>query len=127
MDTEALLALLGQSHLFPSRSHGLLRAGIKAWFVGDYVKAIHVLVPQVEVGLREMLRAFGESPMRHNPHEDGFETLGMGTLLVNPVFKETAHPAFRLHLTRLDAVQMQRRHWLAWLAASGHFARKVTQ
>ena len=98
---EALLAWLARSHLFPPRSHGLLRAGIEAWSAGDYVKAIHVLVPQVEAGLREMLRAYGESPMRHNPREGGFETLGMGTLLMNPVFKEKAHPAFRLHFRAL--------------------------
>lgn len=101
VDADALLELLAQSHLFPPRSHGLLRAGIEAWFAGDHVKAVHVLVPQVEAGLREMLRAYGESPMRHNKREGGFETLGMGTVLMNPVFKEKAHPAFRLHLRAL--------------------------
>ena len=101
VDADALLELLAQSHLFPPRSHGLLRAGIEAWFAGDHVKAVHVLVPQVEAGLREMLRAYGESPMRHNKHEGGFETLGMGTVLMNPVFKDKAHPAFRLHLRAL--------------------------
>ncbi|MQA42139.1 DUF4209 domain-containing protein [Rugamonas aquatica] len=101
VDAEALLALLAQSPLFPPRSHGLLRAGLKAWELGDHLKAIHVLVPQVEAGLREMLRAYGESPMRRNPREGGFESIGMGTLLMNPVFKEKAHPAFRLHLRAL--------------------------
>ena len=101
VNAEALLALLAQSPLFPPRSHGLLRAGLEAWELGDHVKAIHVLVPQVEAALREMLRAYGESPMRHNPREGGFESIGMGTLLMNPVFKEKAHPAFRLHLRAL--------------------------
>lgn len=101
VDAEALVALLAQSPLFPPRSHGLLRAGLEAWELGDHVKAIHVLVPQVEAALREMLRAYGESPMRRSKHEGGFESIGMGSLLVNPVFKEKAHPAFRLHMRAL--------------------------
>jgi len=101
VNAEALLAFLAQSHLFPPRSHGLLRAGIEAWFAGDHMKAIHVLVPQVEAGLREMLRAYGDSPMRRSKHEGGFETLGMGALLTNPVFKAKAPPALRLHLRAL--------------------------
>ncbi|KQV45117.1 DUF4209 domain-containing protein [Massilia sp. Root335] len=100
-DAEALLAFLAQSPLFPPSTHGLLRAGIQAWFAGDFIKAVHVLVPQVEAGLREMLRAYGESPMRHNAHEGGFETIGMGTLLMNRTFKAHAHPWFRLHMRAL--------------------------
>lgn len=98
---KSLLDILGRSHLFPPRAHALLRAGLEAWGEGDHVKAVHVLVPQVEAGLREMLRAYGESPMRRNDREGGFESIGMGALLTNPVFKEKAHPAFRLHLRAL--------------------------
>lgn len=101
VDEQELVAFLAQSPLFPTPTHGLLRAGIEAWFAGDSVKAVHVLVPQVEAGLREMLRAFGESPMRHNPREGGFETVGMGTLLMNRAFKEKVHPTFRLHMRAL--------------------------
>jgi len=39
----------------------------------------------------EVLRAYGESLMRQNPREGGFETLGMGTPLMSRVFKEKAH------------------------------------
>jgi hypothetical protein len=100
-DAEVLLAFLARSPLFPASTHRLLRAGIEAWFAGDYIKAVHVLVPQVEAGLREMLRAYGESPMRHNANEGGFETLGMGALLMNRTFKTRAHPRFHLHMRAL--------------------------
>ena len=33
----------------------LVREGLAAWFAEDYVKAIHVLVPQVEAAVRELL------------------------------------------------------------------------
>ncbi|MYM28310.1 DUF4209 domain-containing protein [Duganella sp. CY15W] len=100
-EASMLFALLVESPLFPVDGHGLLRAGIEAWYSGDHVKAVHVLVPQVEAGLREMLRAYDESPMRHNAHEGGFETIGMGTLLVNRTFRARAHPRFGLHMRAL--------------------------
>lgn len=100
-DAEVLLAFLAKSPLFPPSTHRLLRAGIEAWVAGDFIKAVHILVPQVEAGLREMLRAYGESPMRHNANEGGFETIGMGTLLMNRTFKARAHPRFHLHMRAL--------------------------
>jgi hypothetical protein len=101
IDAAELVEFLVQSPLFPASSHGLLSMGVKAWFAGDFAKAVHVLVPQVEAGLREMLRAYGESPMRHNPREGGFETIGMGALLVNETFRLKAHPKLRLHMRAL--------------------------
>jgi hypothetical protein len=101
IDVEALLAFLVQSPLYPPHAHGLLRAGLDAWFVGDFVKAVHVLVPQVEAALREMLKTMGESPMKPNSREGGFETLGMGTVLMTESFKTKVHPTFRLHLRAL--------------------------
>lgn len=101
LDAEAILAFLAQSPLFPPRAHGLLRSGLDAWLAGDFVKTVHVLVPQVEAALREMLKAHGESPMRHNPREGGFETLGMGTVLMADTFKTKVSADFRLHLRAL--------------------------
>lgn len=65
------------------------------------MKAVLVLVPQVEAGLREMLGSYDESPMRYNAQEGGFETLGMGAVLANPNFGAKAHPRFRLHMRAL--------------------------
>lgn len=101
LDAEAILAFLAQSPLFPPRAHGLLRSGLDAWLAGDFIKTVHVLVPQVEAALREMLKAHGESPMRHNPREGGFETLGMGTVLMADAFKTKVSADFRLHLRAL--------------------------
>lgn len=101
IDAEALMAFLSQSLLFPPRVHSLLKSGLDAWYAGDFIKAIHVLVPQVEAALREMLKNYGESPMRHNAREGGFETLGMGTVLMTNAFKAEASADFRLHLRAL--------------------------
>ncbi|MGK5035414.1 DUF4209 domain-containing protein [Janthinobacterium sp. LB3P118] len=94
-------AFLTESPLFPPHSHKLLGIGIEAWFANDFVKAVHVLVPQVEAALREMLKAHGESPMKHNPREGGFETLGMGTILMTEAFRTKVRPMFGLHFRAL--------------------------
>ena len=63
LDAATIVDFLGESLLFLPRLRGFLSAGVEAWFAGDDMKAIHVLVPQVEAAVREMLIAAGASPM----------------------------------------------------------------
>lgn len=98
LDADSLFAWLTQSPLFPTGAHGLLRAGIDAWFAEDHVKSVHLLVPQVEAALREWLSALGESPMTHDPRAGGFKVIGMGDVLRSTSFKEQVHPTLIHHL-----------------------------
>lgn len=98
LNAETLFAWLTQSPLFPPSVHGLLREGIDAWFDEDHVKAIHLLVPQVEASLREWLSALGESPMEHDRRASGFKVIGMGDVLRAKSFTEGVHPTLRHHL-----------------------------
>ena len=52
---EHLLSYLDQSPLFAESRRQLLQEGLHAYEQGDFVKAIHVLVPQVEQSLRNLL------------------------------------------------------------------------
>jgi hypothetical protein len=101
LDPEGWMAYFATSPLFPAASHGMLRVGIDAWIGGDYVKAVHVLVPQVEAALRESLIAMGESPMRPAKTGGGFEAIGMGAILNHDVFRARIPPAIRWHLRAL--------------------------
>ncbi len=98
LDAEALFAWLAQSPLFPPSAQGLLKEGIDAWFAEDHVKAVHLLVPQVEAALREWLSALGESPMTHDSRAGGFKVIGMGDVLRSEAFKEHVHPTLIHHL-----------------------------
>ena len=61
---------------------GLLRAGVVAWQQGDWVKAMHVIVPQIEVGLRNILRGVGGAIVKPHPQGGGREVLlNFGELL----------------------------------------------
>jgi hypothetical protein len=57
--TENILAFLCESPLFAESRGGLLRDGLLAYEQEDFVKAIHVLVPQVEQILRNFLGHLG--------------------------------------------------------------------
>ena len=45
----------------------LLTEGLSAWFTQDYVKAIHVLVPQIEAGFRKLIGCRGQSTTKPHP------------------------------------------------------------
>ena len=56
VDEDKLLEVLAPTPLIASDRHSFVKEGIRAHLDGDYFKSIHVLVPQVENMLREMLR-----------------------------------------------------------------------
>ncbi|RVJ72064.1 hypothetical protein, partial [Sinorhizobium meliloti] len=56
--------------------------GVEAWRTGDWIKALHVLVPQIELGLRRTLRGLGEPIVRNHPTMPGRQILlNMGEVL----------------------------------------------
>lgn len=101
IDADGWMAYFAGSPLFPTASHGMLRIGMDAWIGGDYVKAVHVLVPHVEAALRECLVAMGESPMRPAKTGGGFEAIGMGAILNHDTFEARVPTAIRWHMRAL--------------------------
>jgi hypothetical protein len=61
---EDLLGFLCESPLFTASRDGLLKDGLLAYEQEDFVKAIHVLVPQIEQILREFLEKLGIPPLK---------------------------------------------------------------
>jgi len=98
LGADNLIAWLIESPLFAPMGHGLLRQGLNAWEQGDFVKAAHLLVPQVESAVREWMFALGESPMKFNGRDGGFESQGLGEMLNSKAFREGVHPVLRHHL-----------------------------
>ena len=47
--------LVRQSPVLTSEMEGLMLEGIEAYLDGDYAKAVHVLIPQIEAALRNLL------------------------------------------------------------------------
>lgn len=101
MNLDGLSTHLEKSPLLPSSRQALLREGISAWLAGDHVKAIHVIVPQIEAALRDLLAGLGAPVVRHDPRTGGFEYPGIGWVLNHEVFREKVPTDIRFHFAAL--------------------------
>lgn len=90
--------------------HGLfddltfLNDGVRAWYEGDLVKAVHVLVPQVELGLRSIVGRLGKPVTKPHPAiADVGVVLNMGDILYSPDLAEALGPDLTLYFLSLYA------------------------
>ncbi|QDF39105.1 DUF4209 domain-containing protein [Bradyrhizobium symbiodeficiens] len=82
----------------------LLVEGTSAWAREDYVKAAHVLVPQVERALRKMSDELGIPVTKAHPTVPGTSVaIGMGEILYNQKVAEALGPDATLHFQALYA------------------------
>lgn len=98
VDLERLIEWISQCPFFPPSRLRFLREGMQAWFAGDMVKVIHVLVPQVEAALRDVLAALGGAVTRPDPDTGGFQMISLGDVLSHERFKSKVHEDIRFHL-----------------------------
>lgn len=62
----------------------LLAAGFEAWMSGDDLKAIHILIPQIERGLRNLVDRVGRPPTKPHPRFKGAQVaISMGDIVFN--------------------------------------------
>jgi hypothetical protein len=64
LDAATVLAVLEESPVFDATRRSLLNEGVEAYLEDDHVKAIHVLIPQVEHTLRQLLKLIGVPTVR---------------------------------------------------------------
>lgn len=71
MSEQKLLPLLYRAKPFDPGRTLLIQEGLAAHFAGDYVKAIHVLIPQIEHCLRRPLAGLGKATNKHRRSDLG--------------------------------------------------------
>ena len=77
----------------------LLLEGVRAWFQNDFVKATHLLIPQVEVAMRSIADQLGVPVTRADPKVAGTSVaVGMGDILYNTKVTHALGPDITLHL-----------------------------
>jgi lysyl-tRNA synthetase class 1 len=82
----------------------LLIEGINAWFEQDFVKAVHVLVPQVEAGLRSIVGKLGRPVTKAHPKIAGVGVaVNMGDILYSTDITEALGPDITLYFLTLYA------------------------
>lgn len=81
-----------------------LLEGVRAWYDGDFVKALHVLVPQAENGLRGIVGQLGKPVTKAHPTVTGASvTLTMGDILYSEELTEALGPDLTLYFRALYA------------------------
>lgn len=82
----------------------LLMEGVRAWFQEDFVKAIHVLVPQVEAGLRQIVGTLGKATTKPHGKVQGVSVaINMGDILYDNDITAAVGADFTLHCLALYA------------------------
>lgn len=114
-DLDAMVAYLNDAPCFAAGREALLREGLAAWIAEDAVKAIHVLVPQLEAACRDLLATIGAPIRKFNPQTGGFEVIGLGAVLDHQAFRAGVPRDIRFHLRALycDARGINLRNHLA--------------
>jgi hypothetical protein len=112
-DVEAVLEWLSRSPCFPPERLPFIREGLAAWLAGDAVKAVHVLVPQVESALRDLLAALGGVVTKRDRH-GGSQKISLGEILEHERFTQVPE-TIRFHFQVLyqDSRGMNVRNELA--------------
>jgi hypothetical protein len=98
VDLERMMAWLSDTELFRGPRLAFMRDGLSAWFAEDWIKAISVLVPQIEAALRELLSALGGVVTRPDDHHGGFQVVPLGDVLSDDLMRSQLPEDIRFHL-----------------------------
>jgi lysyl-tRNA synthetase, class I len=78
--------------------------GVRAWIEGDDIKAVHVLVPQIELGLRSIVAQLGKPVTKPHATVPGVGVaIGMGDILYSEELTQALGPDLTLHFLALYA------------------------
>ena len=84
----------------------LLIEGAQAWFDGDNLKAVHILVPQIERGLRGLVAELGLPVTKPHPKINGVGiVVNMGDILNTPEIIEALGPDVTLYFQAMYSDQ----------------------
>jgi hypothetical protein len=98
VNLELVMAWLADTELFRGPRLAFMRDGLSAWFAEDWIKAISILVPQIEAALRDLLSALGGVVTRPDSHHGGFQVIPLGDVLSNDLMRSQVPEDIRFHL-----------------------------
>jgi lysyl-tRNA synthetase class 1 len=104
MTADMVVDVLYKSPLFAEGRRKLIEAGFRAYFDGDFVKMIHVLVPQIEECIRKLMSLLGEPVNKPKGQNKGLlQQKTLNELLAEPAFVAKAGEDIRMYLLTLLA------------------------
>ena len=97
LTTETILAVLDESPVFAAAQRPLLEEGIKADLDADYTKAIHIIIPQIEQALRQLLTLMNV-PILKSSRNGVMQYKNLNDILREPAIKHVLGDDVRLYL-----------------------------
>jgi lysyl-tRNA synthetase class 1 len=98
MSPEQLMMLLRSSPLFDASRYDFIAEGVSAALGGDPIKAIHVLIPQIEHMLRSLAGLLGIPKTTAGGVKGTMQTRGLGELLNDKILRNSLEENIRLYL-----------------------------
>jgi hypothetical protein len=102
ISADTVMAVLDESPVFTLERRPLLEEGIQAYLDGDYTKAIHVIIPQIEQALRELLSLM-RVPILKPARNGTMHLKNLNDVLREPAIKQALGDDIRLYLQTLLA------------------------
>lgn len=82
-----IVSLVLESPIFTADKQGIIEAGVDAYLNDNHLVAAHLLIPQIEAAIRNLLRMANGSIYRPNKN-GGFDYRTLGDLLPDGLFKK---------------------------------------
>jgi hypothetical protein len=101
LTAEQLADILFASPLFTDERRTLILEGISAYYNGDHVKAVHLLVPQIEHAMRILLVSLGIPASKPGAVVGTMQMKNLGDILWEPRIREFVPEDLRLYFTAL--------------------------
>ena len=98
MTADQIVDALSASPVFASAQRSILVSGIEAWLSQDYIKATHVLVPQVEHAVRTLASLSGVPTTTRGYTRGVMQTRGLGEILHDRLFRQLIDENVRRYL-----------------------------
>ncbi len=80
-NTTTILQYVKNSPFFESDRIPIVEQGLNSFFNGDYVTFLHLIIPQIENAIRNIVEESGHSTIKFQKHGDGFEIKTLEELL----------------------------------------------
>lgn len=98
LDNQSLTDYLANTGLFDEDNLALIQAGLERHFSGDYVSAVHILVPQFEDSIRTLFQRGGKGVIRPRRGQSGWEVETFGGFLDQDIVKNTLPVELRTYI-----------------------------
>lgn len=97
VSTETIMAVLDESPVFPVERRALIAEGVQAHLDRDHTKAIHVIIPQIEQALRQLLILMNVSILKTG-RNGTMQYKNLNDILREPAIKDALGEDLRLYL-----------------------------